>query len=181
VRLLAAVIACWGIGCAGTTSNLPRNDFRESDASLFDNSVDLVASPVVVEGEYGVFERRIGRADLIASIRVQSLHSELIKRRSAYRLRVRVTDRLEGTSPSELELRVADDEPGYHGVEANEDRLLHDPFIVFIKWEADRASSTPIAHWHLSPDSEAVRDQIDHVLHHPAPDPHTKVEVVEPR
>ena len=181
MRLLAAVIACWGIGCAGAASNLPPNDFRESDVSLFDNSVDLVASPVVVEGEYGAFERRVGRADVIASIRVLSLHSELIKRRSAYRLRVQVTDRLKGTSSSELELRVADEEPGYRGVEANEDRLLHDAFIVFVKWEVSRASSAPIAHWHLSPDSEAVRDKIDHVLHHPAPDPHTKVEVVEPR
>jgi len=180
VRLLAAVIACWGIGCAGAASSLPPSDFRESDVSLFDNSVDLVASPVAVEGEYGVFERRVGRADVIASIRVQSLHSELIKRRSAYRLRVRVTDRIEGTSPSELELRVADDEPGYRSVEANEDRLLHDPFIVFIKWEVERGSSTPTARWHLSPDSELVRDKIDHVLHQPAPDPHTKVEVVEP-
>jgi hypothetical protein len=180
MRALIAAIACWGIGCAGAASNVPATDFRASDAALFDNSVDLVAKPAIVEGEHGAFDRRVARADLIASIRMQSLHSELIKRRSAYRLTARVKDRLKGTSSKELELRVSDDEPGHRTVELNEDRLLHEPFIAFIKWEADPQSPELIAHWHLSPDSEAVRDKIDYVLSRPPPDPHTEVEVVEP-
>lgn len=181
MRVLIAAIACWGIGCAAAALNVPATDFRTADALLFDNSVDLVASPVIVEGESGAFERRVVRADLVVAIRVQSLHSEFVKRRSAYRLTVKVKDRLKGASSKELELRVADDEPGYRSVEVNEDRLLGDSFIAFVKWEADPTSSEPIAHWHLSPDSEAVRDKVDYVLRRPAPDPHTEVEVVEPR
>jgi len=181
VRVLIAAIACWGIGCVGAASNVPVTDFRASDVSLFDNSVDLVAAPVIVEGESGAFERRVARADLVASIRVQSLHSELIKHRSAYRLTVKVKDRLKGASTKELELRVSDSEPGYRSVAVNEDRLLADSFVAFVKWEADPGSPKPIAHWHLSPDSGAVRDKIDYVLRRPAPDPHTEVEVVEPR
>ena len=38
-----------------------------------------------------------------------------------------------------------------------------------------------IVHWHLSPDSDAVRDKINYVLRRPATDPHTEVEVVEPK
>jgi hypothetical protein len=58
---------------------------------LFDNAVDLVEAPVIVEGEWsGAFERRVGRADLIAVVRVESLSSDLVKRRSAYRLTVTV-------------------------------------------------------------------------------------------
>lgn len=181
MRVLIAAIACWGIGCAGAVSNVPVTDFRPTDVALFDNSVDLVATPVIVEGESGAFERRVGRADLVASIRVQSLHSELIKRRSAYRLTVKVKDRLKGESTREIELRVTDEEPGHRTVELNEDRLLRDAFIAFIKWEVDPESAEPIAHWHLSPDSEAVRDKIDYVLRRAAPDPHTEVEVVEPQ
>jgi hypothetical protein len=181
VRLLIALIACWGLGCAGASSNTSLSDFRPGDAALFDNSVDRVASPVIVEGEFGTFEKRVARADLVASIRVQSLHSEFVKRRSAYRLTVRVKDRLKGESARDLELRVSDDEPGHRSVEVNEDRLLHEPFIAFIKWEAAAGSSELIPHWHLSPDSEAVRDKIEYVLRRPAPDPHTEVEVVEPR
>jgi len=181
VRVLIAAIACWGLGCAGAASNMPITDFRESDVVLFDNAVDLVAEPAIVEGESGAFERRVARADLVASIRVQSLHSEFVKRRSAYRLTLKVKDRLKGESTREIELRVRDDEPGYRSVEINEDRLVHDPFIAFIKWEADPQSSEPIAHWHLSPDSEAVRDKVEYVLRRPPPDPHTEVEVVAPR
>ena len=181
VRVLIAAIACWGIGCAGAASNVPLTDFRASDVSLFDNSVDLVAAPVIVEGASGAFERRVARADLVASIRVLSLHAELIKHRSAYRLTAKVKDQLKGASTKELELRVTDEERGYRSVEVNEDRLLHDSFIAFVKWESDPASSGLIAHWHLSPDTEAVRRKIDYVLRRPAPDPHTEVEVVEPR
>lgn len=160
---------------------MPVTDFRASDVSLFDNSVDLVAAPVIVEGASDAFERRVARADFVASIRVLSLHIELIKHRSAYRLTAKVKEQLKGASTEELELRVTDDERGYRSVEANEDRLLHDPFIAFVKWESDPASSELIAHWHLSPDSEAVRRKIDYVLRRPAPDPHTEVEVVESR
>jgi len=181
MRVLIAAIACWGIGCAGAASNVQATDFRGSDVALFDNSVDLVAAPVIVEGEWGAFERRVVRADLVASIRVQSLHSELIRHRSAYRLTVKVKDRLKGESTRELELRVTDEEPGHRSVEMNEDRLLSDSFIAFVKWEADPESSGLVAHWHLSPDSEAVRDKIGYVLRRPAPDPHTEVEVVGPR
>lgn len=181
MRLLIAAIACWGLGCAGVAANAPVTDFRPSDAALFDNAVDMVASPVIVEGEWsGAFERRVARADLIAEVRVQSLSSELIKRRSAYRLDVKVKSRLKGSSTRELALRVSDDVPGYRSVQANEDRLLEDSFIAFVKWEANAAASELIAHWHLSPDTDAVRDKIEYLLRNPAPDPHASVEVVEP-
>ena len=174
-------MACWGFGCAAVAANAPASAFRPSDAALFDNAVDTVANPAIVEGEWsGAFERRVARADLIAQVRVQSLSSELIKRRSAYRLDVKVRDRLKGSSTRELALRVSDDVPGYRTVQVNEDRLLEDSFIAFVKWEADPAASEPIAHWHLSPDTGAVRDKIEYVLRNPAPDPHTTVEVVEP-
>ena len=125
MRVLIAAIACWGIGCAAASSSIPAPDFRPSDAPLFDNAVDLVEAPVIVEGEWsGAFERRVGRADLIAVVRVDSLSSDFVSRRSSYRLTVRVKNRLKGSSPKELVLRVGDDEPGYETVRVNEDRLL---------------------------------------------------------
>jgi len=156
-------------------------DFRPSDAPLFDNAVDLVEAPVIVEGEWtGAFERRVGRADLIAVVRVGSLSSDFVSRRSSYRLTTKVKNRLKGSSSKELVLRVGDDEPGYETVRVNEDRLLEGSFVVFLKWAADPESSKLIAHWHLSPDSDAVRDKIDYFLRHPRKDVRTEVELVEP-
>lgn len=181
MRVLIAALACWGIACAGGSSSVPATDYRASDAPLFDRTVDVIAEAPIVEGERTAFDYRVARADLIASIRVQSLHAEVVKRREAYRLVVKVKDRLKGQSSKELVLRVSDDEPGYRSVALHEDRLLHEPFIAFVKWEAVEGSSEPVAHWHLSPDSSAVRDKIDYVLRSPAPDPHTEVEVLETR
>jgi hypothetical protein len=176
-----AAIACWGVGCAGASSNAPTTDFQSSDVSLFDNAVDIVEAPVIVEGQWsGAFERRVGRADLIAVVQVASLSSDLIKRRSAYRLTAMVRNRLKGSSSTELVLRVRDDEAGYQSVRVNEDRLLHNPFVAFIKWEVDTGSPELIAHWHLSPDSDAVRDKIEFFLRQPVRDSHTELEVVEP-
>ena len=181
MRALIVAIACWGVGCAGGSSNAPATDFRPSDASLFDNAVDLVEAPIIVEGEWsGAFERRVGRADVIAVVHVESLSSDLVKRRSAYRITVRVEDRFKGSSAKEIVLRVRDDEPGYQSVRVNEDWLLHKPSVVFVKWEADPGSPDLTAHWHVSPDSAAVRDKIEFLLRQPVRDPHTEVEVVEP-
>ena len=181
VRLLIAAIACWGIGCAGVSSNVPASAFRPSDAALFDNAVDLVEGPVIVEGEWsGAFEQRVGRADLIAVVRVDSLSSDLVKRRSAYRLTVSVEEYIVGSSAKELVLLVRDDESGYRSVRINEDWLLRNSCVVFIKWEADSESPELTTHWHISPDSPAVRSKIDFFLRRPARDTHTEVEVIEP-
>jgi hypothetical protein len=180
VRLLVALLACCAIQCASTSSNAPKTEFRESDFEIFDDAVDLVENPLIIEGTRGTFERRIARADLIAIVRVESLSSDLVSRRSAYRLAVRIEQRLKGKSPSELVLRVEDREPGYETVRANEDRLLRDTFIAFVKWEPDSGDAEPLSHWHLSPASDAAREQVQIALQNLDSRSQTTVDVVEP-
>lgn len=181
VRLLIAAITCWGIGCAGASSNRPETDFGLADVALFDNGLDIVDAPVIVEGQRsGAFEQRVGRADLIAAVSIESLSSDLVKRRWAYRLRVRTGDRLKGISSKEMVLRVGDDESGYQSIRIHEDSLLRRPWIAFVKWEADPKSSDLIAHWHLSPDSLAVRNKIEFFLRHRVKNPRAEIELVEP-
>lgn len=180
MRVLIAVIACWGIGCAGAASNMPVTDFRPSDADLFDNAVDLVEVPVIVEGDWsGAFERRVQRADLVAVVRIESLSNDFVSRRAAYRLTLKVKKRLKGSSSRELVLRVGDEERGYETVEANEDRLLHNPFVAFIKWEVDPESNDLVTHWHLSPDSDEVREKVDFSLRQPAQGSQSQVEAAQ--
>lgn len=168
MRAPLAVIACFAIGCAGRSSNAPASEFRASDAAFFDDAVDLVESPVIVDDAEGAFEHRVGRADLIAVIRVESLSSDLVRRRSAYRLAVRIEERLKGGHTGDLILRVEDQQPGYRTVQVNEDRLLRDPFIAFVKWEPRTGSSeAPVSHWHLSPASQAAREQVKRLLREP--------------
>ena len=178
MRLLIAALGCVVLGCAGASVNAPLTAFRPSDAALFDNAVDL-RTPAPGEGEGGLLDARVRRADLVAAVRVRSLSSELIKRRSAYRLKLGVEDQLKGTSTGEVVVRVTDAEPGYRTVEVNEDRLLHGSFIAFIKWEIRPDSTDLIPHWHISVDSEPVREQIGTLLRRSGFDPGTEVEVIE--
>jgi len=175
-----ALVVCGGIGCAASTANGPTTAYRASDAPLFDHSVDFVETPVIVEGEWrGEFEQRVVRADLIAAVRVQSSVAEIVQRHSAFRITVRVYDRFKGQSSKEIELRVDDEQPSYATVEDYEQRILRDPWIAFIKWEASNAGDGPVPHWHLSPDTPEVRAKIDYLLSTPPPDPNTQVEVIE--
>ena len=179
MRVLVAIIACLGVGCAATASNAPVTVFQASDLELFDNAVDLVEVPVIVEGDWtGAFERRVQRADLVAVVHIDSLSNDFVSRRSAYRLIVKVKKRLKGSSTKELVLRVGEEEGGYETVQVNEDRLLHNPFVAFVKWEADRDSGDLIAHWHLSPDSDEVRDKVDYSLRQPAQQTQAQVQSV---
>jgi hypothetical protein len=180
VRAMIAVVASLGLGCAGGASNTPTTPFRASDAELFDNAVDLVATPAVIEGAWsGAFERRVTRADVVAAVRTQSLSEELVRRRGAYRIEMEVSEWLKGSSSRELVLRVSDEEAGYRSVQVNEDRLLHDSFVAFVKWEKRRGGE-PEAHWHLSPDSPGVREKVDHVLQRRPHGPQTEDQAVAP-
>ncbi len=181
MRVLLVVLAVWAVGCGTTSYNLPDHDFLAADAALFDDAVDSMEAPVIVKGAPGTFDRRVERADLVAVVRVESLSSDLVRRQSAYRLAVRIDERLKGAFEGDLLLRVEDDQPGYETVRAHEDRLLRDPFLAFVKWESDPGSEEPpIAHWHLSPASAASVDRARQLLDRSASDADTEAEVLSP-
>lgn len=181
MRILAMGVVFALLGCARGSSSVPTVEFAAEDQLLFDNAVDLVDKPVIVESEWrGEFERRVTRADIIAGVKIESLSSDEDRRGASYRLTARVADRLKGKSVRELILRVHDDDPGFQSVRTNEDRLLRDPFIAFVKWEYDPEFDRPVPRWHLSPDSAAVRDKVAFFLSTLSRDDRTQVEVRGP-
>jgi hypothetical protein len=181
MRVLAMGVGCALLACAGGSSIAPTVEFAREDESLFDNSVDLVAKPAIVESEWrGEFELRVTRADLIAVVKIESLSSDEDLRGSGYRLTAKVIERLKGESGRELVLRAHDDEPGFRSVRVNEDRLLRDSFVAFIRWKNDPESEQIVPRWHLSPDTPAVRDKVAFFLNPSSGDSRTQVEVLEP-
>lgn len=165
-------LALWVMGCAGASSNVTATELLASDELLFDHAVDFVEDPVVIRDEWGgTFERRVARSDLIAVVRISSLSADTLPRRAAYRLTAKVKSTLKGSAPREVVLRVDDDQAGYQSVRVHEDRLLQDSFVAFVKWGSGPESEGPIAHWHLSPDSETVRENVDFFLRQPPPPP----------
>ncbi|MGB5810742.1 MAG: hypothetical protein WBG86_09445 [Polyangiales bacterium] len=167
--------------CAGGATTAAGVEFTPDDAQAFDNAVDFIDKPAIVESEWrGDFESRVTRSDGIAIIRVTSISGDKDRRGSGYRLTVEVTEVLEGALPTEIVLRVHDDEPGFRSVQANEDRLLGGSFVTFVKWQANEGSGGPIPRWHLSPNSAAVREKVRFFSNPPPGDDRTQVEVVSP-
>ena len=153
-------------GCGGSRKHVVVADFRPGDEEVFDDALDLVASPAIVEGEWGGdFERRVDRADLIAVVEIETLRSNVnLDRRTTYLLSAGVREALKGRAVRDLVLQVGDHKAGFDTVRANEDRLLRDPFVAFVKWQHGSAPSELRARWHLSPASLGVREKIAFLL-----------------
>lgn len=179
---------CWSLGvlglllaCGGSSGAGPGVEFVPEDSLTFDDSVDMIDKPVIVESEWqGQFEKRVTRADFIGTVRVDAISLDADRRGSGYRLNVRVTDTLRGRAPREMVLRVNDQQPGFQSVSMYEDRLLGGSFVAFVKWQEDAESRQSIPRWHLSPNSPAVQDKVRFFSNPPPPDGRTEVEVVAP-
>lgn len=181
MRVLVACVVCASLGCGGASTTAPTTDFAPEDDLLFDNSIDFVDRPAIVESEWrGQFERRVTRANIIAVVMIQSLSSVQDRQGAGYRLTAKVTELLKGASDREIVLRTHDGEPGFRRVQVNENRLLRDPFVAFIRWENDPEFEELVPRWHLSPDSPGVRDKVTFFLSPPPGDDRTQVEVLAP-
>ena len=181
VRLWAIAAVGVAIGCARGGSESSTVDLTPEDESAFDNGVDFVERPAIVESEWrGAFERRVTGSDAIAVIEVEALNWDEDFRGGGYRITGKVTDRVKGSVGREIVLRVRDGERGYRSVQAYEDRLLGSSFVVFVKWMRDPDSGSAVPRWHLSPDSPHVRDKVTFFLQVPKGDARTSVQVVPP-
>ena len=169
LRNTRAVVLCsflcglWGAGACGSqavsSGALVRSEFTEQDRHYFDDAVDLLADPAMLEGSWrdqwlADFGQRIERSDLIATVRIASLGTaDRPDGMRFFRLQARVEERLKGAAPApSVTLRV---EPARSGsVERNRERLLRERFVVYIKWA--REQGAVVAHWHLMPATKSV-------------------------
>ena len=178
----------WGlIGCGGTQKVQVHSEFTDEDTLLFDDAVDLVEDPSTIQGGWGdvqggLLQRRVDRSDFIAVMRVSTFHTDTdLDRRQSYRLQAQIKKRLFGRGPKEIALRVREGNAGFHSVRVAEDRLLGDPFVVYVKWYLDENMVEPKPHWHLSPATPAVLDRTRSMLgRHRAADQTDIVVVHEP-
>ncbi|MEM7137293.1 MAG: hypothetical protein AAF500_11975 [Myxococcota bacterium] len=169
------------VACGSSAANQASVEFTPKDNLAFDDAVDVIDRPVIVESEWqGQFERRVTHADFIGSVRVESISVDQDRRGAGYRLVARVVETLLGRAPRELALEVHDDQPGFESVRMYEDDLLGGRFIVFVKWQAQADSREVLPRWHLSPDSPGVRDKVRFFLNPGASDGRTEVEVLAP-
>lgn len=164
--LLSALLAA---GCGGprVTVATVTSPMTPELEPLFENGVDLIRDPRVLEGAWlesweDELDRRVGSSDVVAVITIQTLRTDVdLERRETFRLIGRVDRVLHGDNVGqELALVVREGEAGFGTVETNERSLLDAQFVAFVKWARDEADGEVRARWHLSPATDAVSSRV---------------------
>lgn len=159
-------------GCGGgATAVRPTSPFTDEDARFFDGSVDFVEDPTALQGRWAdtwneELDERVGRLDMLAAIEVHTLRTDTdLDRRRTFRLVANVRDELYGDYElGELDLVVREGERGFATVEGNQRRILHQPFLAFVKFAESELDGSIVPKWHLSPVSQPVLDRVNALL-----------------
>lgn len=163
---LQAFLAIWLVACgASAPPARVSSPFTAEDAEIFDDGIDFVAAPAGLEGAWHEdwredLERRVGMADLIAIITVDTIRTDVdLERRETVRLLASVDDELVGEAPGdELQLITREGQPGFGTVQGNDRRILNQPFVAYVKWYTDSAGEVR-PHWHLAPATAQVVEE----------------------
>lgn len=165
--LLALIAAC----ATASPNSVPTTGTPMSaeDRVLFDDGVDFVGDPGVLEGRWrddwsSELDARVTGADVVAYVQVRALRTDLdLERRTTYRLLIDEVDTIVGELPEELALASVEGDGGYITIEGNEDRILEQELVLFLKWEQEAPGAQVRARWHLSPHTEAVTARVEYL------------------
>ncbi len=135
---------------------------------VFEHGVDLVDDPEILAGQWRAswgaeLEQRVGAADVIELVRVNSVQATRIPDQGAsYRLDIEPSRALLGVQ-TDVDLLTVETDGGYVSVDRNQTRLLSTDFVLYVKWyRADDGATA--AHWHLSPATPAVVQRTEFLI-----------------
>lgn len=162
-RLIASALAIAAVNACGSAPPpaRPTSPFTEEDARYFDDAVDLIRDPSILDGEWQQawrreFSQRVARADVVAIVTIATVRTDVdLERRNTLRLIGSVAEALHGSVPNdELSFRTREGENGFAGVQANLRHIEGERFVAFVKWVDERGAL--VARWHLAPATDPV-------------------------
>jgi hypothetical protein len=160
---LALITAC---GAPPVTVAAVTSPFTAEHEAIFENGIDLVRDPRMLEGPYletweDELARRSAAADVVALVTVRTLRTDVdLERRETYRLITHVDQVYFGENVGEeLVFLVREGEGGFATVRANERRLLDTQYIAHLKWAEDE-DGTVRPRWHFSAASDQIAGRV---------------------
>lgn len=167
VLFLALVAACATTSTNATpTTGTP---LTAEDRVLFDDGVDFVGDPSVLEGRWRddwsrELDERVTNADIVSYIRVHALRTDVdLERRTTYRLLIDEVNGIVGDLPDDLALASLEGDGGFSTIDGNENRILDQELVLFLKWEQSEPGAEVRARWHLSPHTEDVTSRVEYL------------------
>jgi hypothetical protein len=166
---LGALLAA---GCGSGASQMTvTSEFTEAHGTVLEDGVDFVDDPTVLEGRWQEdwmrdLDRRVSISDGIFVIQIRTIRTDVdLERQETFRLIGEIGATLYGDTPDsdELELTVEQGSGGFDTVEGNEQRLMRERMLAFVKWY-ESESGNVLAHWHLSPATDGVIARVEYLI-----------------
>lgn len=173
MRILLSVL--FALGCAaGCAATLPPEPVATAplsaeEALLYENGVDNVVDPDVLEGRWREdwsreLDDRVTTADIVAVVTVKTLRTDTDPgRHVTYRLVLETDREIVGEVADDLSLSVAEADGGFNSVDGNERRILDQSFVLFAKYELAAGNDKVTTRWHLAPATEGVVARVDYL------------------
>ncbi len=172
LRLSSALLIALGACATGSTVTAPTTGtpLSAEDRRFFDDGVDFVGDPAVLEGRWRddwserARQPRHPRGHRLLHVRVRALRTDVdLERRTTYRLLVDEQESILGELPDEQGLASVEGDGGYITIEGNEERILDEEFVLFLRWEQPSPDAPVRARWHLSPHTEEVTARVEYL------------------
>lgn len=158
--LFAIASAVAVVGCGGEFK-VGRPWDAASEASVFDDGIDLIDDPAKLSGEWAFRARedldaRSSLADLVAVVTIASVQTTKdMDGAEARRVDTRIEKILYGQAPEKTLVLLSSSTALGHSLIVRHEGRLSGSFIVFLRW-FDLPDGTTGHHFHLSPSSEVV-------------------------
>lgn len=169
----AALVSTFALACGGSGGETARprsaDPLTEEERTVFEDGADFVADPTVLEGRWREnwsrdLDLRVSHADVVSLVTIHTLRTDVdLDRRTTFRLLFRTDRDILGGVDEDVTLRAFEGDPGYSSLAGNEQRVLNQPFVLFLKWGQAEGSEEVVPHWHLSPAADGVVERVEYL------------------
>lgn len=163
MRVLSLALLCLAVApsCGGGAVRRTLTPMTPEAEVAFENGVDFIDDPSLLEGSWleeweTDISRRVDLCDAVLVVRVTAVQQNVdLDRDLSYRLVAHIENVRFGTGfDSEITLVSRQSEPGHTSVHENENRLLQNQFVAYLRFVEEDGAVIP--RWHLSPAGDRI-------------------------